>query len=364
MVFSILQLIVKFYICFFLSFIKELELRPDTIFIKIIQGDRVALGQAMTLVESGLPENRQQAVELLEMCERKNASSAPSISLTISGSPGVGKSTLIEALGKKAIVEGHKVGIVTVDPSSSISFGSILGDKSRMQSISVSDSAFVRSSPAGSLLGGIGRRSREMMSLLSAAGYDLIFLETVGVGQSEHIAWQLTDGFILVIQPGSGDELQGIKRGITELADIIVVNKADHELKEASAISRSHYQNASHYFKSLRNNWTTKVLTCSALEGNGIDELWEVLRLYRESRLQDNLLALDRARQNQFWLSWSLGITAHQLLMDHPFVNQKLKEGLNSIEQQAESVFKAEFEIENAMRQLISGSQINENRLE
>ncbi|HUR30971.1 MAG TPA: hypothetical protein VMZ69_06035, partial [Saprospiraceae bacterium] len=262
----------------------------------------------------------------------------------------------------KAIAQGHKVGVITVDPSSSFSYGSILGDKSRMQNISVSESAFVRSSPAGNLLGGIGRRSREIMSLLSVAGYDFIFLETVGVGQSEHIAWHLTDGFVLVIQPGSGDELQGIKRGITELADIIVVNKSDTHLMEASVISRSHYQNASHYFPAMRNNWSTKVLTSSAKEGTGIDELWEILRLYRESRLTDNQLAQERVKQNQFWLSWSLGITAHHLLMNHPAVNQKLNEGLNNINHHKESMFRAEFEIENAMRELIDYSNLNEKR--
>ena len=244
------------------------------LFQKITGGDRVALGLALTLVESELRADRKNAVELLDLCEKNNALNDRSIRFAVSGAPGVGKSTLIETLGNKAINEGYKVGVITVDPTSSVSSGSILGDKSRMQTLSLSSSAFVRPSPAGSLLGGIGRRSKEMMTLLVAAGYDLIFLETVGVGQSEHIAWQLTDGFILIIQPGSGDELQGIKRGITELADIIVINKADSNLKEASAITRSHYQNAIHYFYPLRQGWQPKVLTCSAKEGTGIDEFW------------------------------------------------------------------------------------------
>ena len=322
---------------------------------KIIAGDRISIGQALTLVENERPAERQLAVELLDLCE-KGAKKASSISFTISGAPGAGKSTLIEAIGKKAISEGYKVGVITVDPSSSISYGSILGDKSRMQHLSTSDQAFVRSSPAGSLLGGIGRRSKEMMAILSAAGYDLIFLETVGVGQSEHTAWQITDGFILVIQPGSGDELQGIKRGITELADIVVINKADTHLLEASAITRSHFQNALHYFSPLRVNWQPKVLTCSALEGKGIDEFWEILRLYRESRLQDDLITQERARQNKFWLTWSLGITAHELLLNHPSVNQKLAEGLINVSEQNESTFKIEFDIENSMRDIVNSA--------
>lgn len=331
----------------------RLERDTGTLFRQIIQGDRVALGLAMTLIESDRPEDRIDAVNLLDLCGKKILSEDKSIRFAISGAPGAGKSTLIESLGLKAIEKGHKVGVITVDPSSNISYGSILGDKSRMQQLSVSSSAFVRSSPAGSLLGGIGRRSREMMTLLTAAGYDTIFLETVGVGQSEHIAWQLTDGFILVIQPGSGDELQGIKRGITELADIIVVNKADGALREPAAISRNHHLNAAHYFSPMRNGWETKVLTCSALEGKGIDDLWEVLRLYSNTRIENNQLAEERNRQDTFWLSWSLGIATHQLLINHPAVNQKLTEGLLNIEQHHSSIFRTELEIENMMRDLI-----------
>ena len=323
------------------------------IFEKIKAGDRSALGQAMTLVESDRPFDRQMAIDLLELCE-KSGLEERSIRLTISGAPGVGKSTLLEALGQKAISHGHKVGILTVDPSSHISQGSILGDKSRMPILSVSQSAFIRSSPAGKLLGGIGRRSKELMSLMSVAGYDLIFLETVGVGQSEHVAWQLTDGFILVIQPGGGDELQGIKRGITELADIIVVNKSDGDLTGPAAIAKSQYQNAIHYMTPLRKNWIAKVLTSSAISGTGIEELWGILRLYTETRLDPLQITEDRQRQHAYWLSWSLGITAHQLLMDHPAVNQKLNEGLLKIEQQQTSLFRTEFEIEQTMADIVA----------
>ncbi len=324
-----------------------------TLFQKIIQGDRVALAQAMTLVESNREADREVAVALLEIAESKKSELDRSIRLTISGAPGVGKSSLIEKIGLKAIREGHKVGVLTIDPSSNISHGSILGDKSRMQYLSLSESGFVRSSPAGTLLGGLGRRTKEMMTLLGVAGFDLILVETVGVGQSEHIAWQLTDGFVLVIQPGSGDELQGIKRGITELADIIVVNKSDTSFKESAAISRGHYQNAIHYLTPLRKGWNPKVLTCSALDGNGVDEFWENIRLYKASRLEDGELKEERIRQDSFWLSWSLGITAHQILMNHPVVNQKLSEGLNMGEQSG-SIYRTEFEIETLMKKLIT----------
>lgn len=326
----------------------------SALFNKILKGDRVALGQAMTLVESDLHDDRVEAIQLLELCHQQSGDQNKSLRLTISGAPGVGKSTLIEAIGLKAISSGLKVGVLTVDPTSTISRGSILGDKSRMQSLSTSPSAFIRSSAAGTVLGGIGRRSFEMITLLEAIGYDIIFLETVGVGQSEHIAWQLTDGFILVIQPGGGDELQGMKRGITELADIIVVNKSDGALKDAAGISKSQYQNALHYLSPLRKDWQPTVMTCSAREGNGIDDLWETIGLYKKHILKTNAGDEERKLQNKFWLSWSLGITAHQLLMNHPLIQKKLKDRLTQIEHQSVPIFKAEYEIEEMMKDLIA----------
>lgn len=333
----------------------------QSIFNRIIQGDRVALGQSITLIESENPQDRIASVSLLELCNSR-LTQMKSVHLTISGAPGVGKSTLIESIGLKAISEGFKVGVLTVDPTSTFSHGSILGDKSRMPNLSSSPSAFIRSSPAGGLLGGIGRRSRELMTLLSAVGYDVVFLETVGVGQSEHVAWQLTDGFILVIQPGSGDELQGIKRGITELADIIVVNKADGFQKEASSIAQNQFQNAIHYFSSLRTGWEPQVVTTSAIDGHGIDEFWQIIRSYWESRLESGRLDIERKQRNKFWLKWALGISAQELLMNHPSVNQKLAEGLRKIEASESSMFTTELEIENEMKSLISLSETPNNQ--
>lgn len=325
----------------------------SSLYGKIMNGDRVALGQAMTLVESEIPDDRIEAVQLLELCQLQTASKNKSIRFAISGAPGVGKSTLINSIGLKAISQGYKVGVITIDPSSIISRGSILGDKSRMSSLSLSPSAFIRSSPAGTVLGGIGRRSFELMALLEATGYNLIFVETVGVGQSEHVAWQLTDGFILVVQPGGGDELQGIKRGITELADIIIVNKADAELKQIAATTGSQYKNAIHYLSPLRSDWNRQVLTCSATEGNGIHEFWGILRLYIESQKKNDQTETSRKRQNEYWLSWSLGITAHDLLMNHEDVKQKLAESQSQIKNQDVFIFKTEFEIEEIMKSLI-----------
>ncbi|MEP6648195.1 MAG: methylmalonyl Co-A mutase-associated GTPase MeaB [Saprospiraceae bacterium] len=331
------------------------------LFNKIISGDRVALGQAMTKVESERPEDRIGAVQLLELCSREISNKYRGTRLTISGAPGVGKSTLIEVVGLKAISNGHKVGVITIDPTSNISHGSILGDKSRMPGLSVSSSAFVRSSAAGSILGGIGRRSFEMMTLLEAVGFDLIFLETVGVGQSEHIAWQLTDGFILVLQPGGGDELQGIKRGITELSDVILINKSDGTMKEQATISKSQYQNAIHYLTPLRNEWQPRVLTVSAFEGTGIDDFWEILRSYMETTLKTSQREIQRNKQNQFWLSWSIGLAANQLLTNHPSVREKLA-GIKTVnENRPMPIFKAEYEIEEMMKELIVPSTWNNN---
>ncbi len=330
-----------------------------TLFEKMMQGDRVSLGQAMTIVESERFEDRENAIQLLEKCEKHLAGKDKSIRFAISGAPGAGKSTFIEAIGLKAISKGYKVGVITVDPTSTISHGSILGDKSRMNRLSVTPSAFIRSSAAGSVLGGMGRRSFELMTLLAAAGYDIIFLETVGVGQSEHHAWQITDGFILVLQPGGGDELQGIKRGITELADIVLVNKADGNFVDMARTARSHYQNALHYFSSLRAGWVPKILTCSALDGVGIDEAWDTLCLYLDVRTNNPAIAEERKLRKSFWLSWSLGHTAHQLLMNHPFVIEKLRESIVALHEKNTSLFRTEFEIENLMKALIDASTLN-----
>lgn len=330
-----------------------MDLHISSFFEKLIKGDRVALGQAMTLVESERAEDRNRAIDLLILCEEKLRLHDPSIRFAISGAPGVGKSTLIETLGLKAISKGHKVGVITIDPTSSLSHGSILGDKSRMSGLSTTPSAFIRSSPAGSVLGGMGRRSYEMITILAAVGYDLIFIETVGVGQSEHTAWQITDGFILVVQPGGGDELQGIKRGITELADMVIVNKADGALAALADLSRQQYQNALHYFSPLRPGWEPKITTCSAQEGTGIDNVLENIRLYQGIRLRNTSPTEERKHQESFWLNWSLGITANQLLMNHPAVKGKFREAFSPSGPEYVSVFKTAFEIENLMKMLI-----------
>jgi GTPase len=329
------------------------------LFEKMVRGDRVALGQAMTLVESDRENDRISAIQLLEWCETFLNKNDPSIRLAISGAPGVGKSSLIEAIGLKAIEQGHKVGVITIDPTSTFSRGSILGDKSRMTGLSTNPSAFIRSSPAGSVLGGMGRRSHELITLLAAVGYDLIFVETVGVGQSEHMAWQLTDGFVLVVQPGGGDELQGIKRGITELADMVIVNKADGSMVDMAKLTKSHYANALHYFQSLRSTWEPKIVTCSAIEGSGIDDVLDMFRLYKKGNQESGMFPIERKKQKMAWLNWTLGIAAHELLMHHPVVSQQLNEATKNNELLNISVFKTAYDIELLMKQLITSTNQN-----
>lgn len=328
----------------------------EALFNKITNGDRIALGQVMTLVESHLSDDRKDAMEVLLRCERKLEVKDPSYRFAISGSPGAGKSTFIEALGIRAVKDHHKVGVLTIDPTSLLSHGSILGDKSRMVNLSTSENAFIRSTSAGDVLGGLGRRSMELMTLLAAAGYDLILLETVGVGQSEHTTWQFTDGFILVIQPGAGDELQGIKRGITELADIVIVNKADRDLIHLAKVAKAQYETALHYFSSTRNGWVPKIVTCSSLDNTGIDDAWEALRFYIKYLEQLKTKKQDRIRQKLNWLDWSIRLTAQDLLTRHPVIRQKMESGQQQIQSEPSSVFAIEYDIEKLMTDLFHSS--------
>lgn len=262
-------------------------------------GDRRALARAITLVESTRGDHRVQAAELLE---RLMPHTGGAIRLGISGAPGVGKSTFIEALGNHLIDHGHRVAVLTVDPSSAISGGSILGDKTRMEELSRRPQAFIRPSAAGTTLGGVARRTREALLLCEAAGFDVIIVETVGVGQSETRVADMTDMFVLLLQPGGGDELQGIKRGIVELADLVLVNKADEGLTDLANRSASEYRNALRLLQPRSADWTVEVLTCSARDGTGIDSAWEVVQRHQQALDDSGQLAARRAEQARGWM--------------------------------------------------------------
>ena len=241
---------------------------------EIASGDRRALARGITLVESTRGDDRDAADALLTQLM---PATGRAIRVGISGAPGSGKSTLIEALGLHVVANGHRVAVLAVDPSSTLTGGSILGDKTRMGELSRDAAAFVRPSPAGGTLGGVARRTREAMLLCEAAGFDVVLVETVGVGQSEVAVAGMVDCFLLVIPPGGGDELQGIKRGIVELADLVVVNKADGDLAAVATATASDYAAALHLVRPRSNAWTPRVLTCSALEQRGIDDVWSAI---------------------------------------------------------------------------------------
>ena len=277
------------------------ELDPEALANGVLEGDRRALARAITLVESTRADHRAAASALLE---RLTPYAGKSIRLGISGVPGVGKSTFVEALGNHVIDAGHRVAVLTVDPSSAISGGSILGDKTRMESLSRRREAYIRPSPAGKTLGGVTRRSREAMILCEAAGFDVIIVETVGVGQSETKVSEMTDMFVLLLLPGGGDELQGIKRGIMELADLILVNKADDDLRAAAGRSVAEYRNALRLLHPRMANWKVTVRTCSARDGVGIAEAWETVLHYHDTLEASGQFTTRRAAQARAWM-WS-----------------------------------------------------------
>jgi LAO/AO transport system kinase len=268
---------------------------------QIIRGDRRALAKAITLVESTRSDHRQQTAALLETLMPYTGKS---IRVGISGAPGVGKSTFIEALGTYLIELGHSVAVLAVDPSSAVTGGSILGDKTRMETLAFAEKAFVRPSPAGSTLGGVTRRSRESILLCEASGFDVILVETVGVGQSETAIADMTDMFLLLLLPSGGDELQGIKRGIMELADLIVVNKSDGEQITLANQTMLDYRSAVHFLTSRFDGWQTPVMACSSVNNQGVTEVWAEVDRFKATISKDGRLQQQRAQQAKAWM-WS-----------------------------------------------------------
>ena len=264
-------------------------------------GDRRSLARAITFAESTRAEHRVIADAVLEAILPATGNA---VRIGISGPPGVGKSTFIEAFGNHIIDQGHQLAVLAVDPSSRRTGGSILGDKTRMGELVNRSEAFIRPSPGGSQLGGVARRTREAMLLCEAAGFDVIIVETIGVGQSEVAVSDMVDLFALLVSPGGGDELQGIKRGIMELADVVIVNKADGDLAPAAARTRGDYASAVHLLRPKWNAWATEVLACSALNQNGISEIWESVETFTAAVTADGELADARSQQATAWL-WS-----------------------------------------------------------
>ncbi len=301
--------------------LQQKEVVVDAIFNDIVKGKSAALSKGITLIESTKKKDIEKAQQLLEMC-LPHANN--SVRIGITGVPGVGKSTFIEALGKLGLKKGKKIAILAIDPSSSLSSGSILGDKTRMESLVQSSKVFIRPSPSGKSLGGVAQKTRESIILCETAGYDTILIETVGVGQSETAVHSMVDFFLLLKLAGAGDELQGIKRGIIEMADAIVINKADKDNVLNARKAKNQFAKALHLYPIAQNEWSPKVLTCSAIEEIGIEAIWDMITSYVKLTTENGFFDKNRIEQNSSWLLQ----TIDEQLKKSFYTNAKIKKEL------------------------------------
>lgn len=297
------------------------------------------LSKAITLLESTKTEHQQLAEELIELCLPL---SGKSIRIGITGVPGVGKSTFIESFGKYVIeTQNKKVAVLAIDPSSTKSKGSILGDKTRMNFLSTNEHAFVRPSPSSGTLGGVAKATRESIILCEAFGFDTIIIETVGVGQSETEVHSMVDFFLLLMLAGAGDELQGIKRGIMEMADTIVINKTDIEDKDRVKLAQQHYKNALHLFPANENGWIPKVETCSGLNNSGIAKVWKIITEYQQKTYDNGWFDNKRKQQAKFWLTETINNSILTLFYNKPSIKELLQKMEQDVINGKTSPFKA-----------------------
>lgn len=292
--------------------------------MRLESGCRKTLAKALTLVESTRPDHREEAERLLGAVEKDPDRS---IRIGLTGIPGVGKSTLIDALGGYIISQGHRPAVLAVDPTSSLSGGSILGDKTRMPGLAASPHAFIRPTPAGESPGGVARRTRDAVVLCEAAGYDVIIVETVGVGQSEALVSSMTDLFILMLLPGAGDTLQGIKRGVMELADMVVVNKADGDMQARARLSAAEISHAIRLIQPRHEDWIPPVLRVSAADRSGIEALWRMVCRFRRQVGRDGRLSELRRQQAWEWM-WT---ETRQQLLDHLKTDEAVRKRMDSL---------------------------------
>ena len=316
----------------------------DEFVAKILAGDITFLSRAITLVESTNTTHQQKANEILERCLPH---ANKSIRIGITGVPGVGKSTFIESYGKHLTNQDKKVAVLAIDPTSSVNKGSILGDKTRMEELVTDKNAFIRPSPSGSSLGGVAQKTRETIILCEAAGFDTIIIETVGVGQSETAVHSMVDFFLLLKIAGAGDELQGIKRGIIEMADAIVINKADGDNIQNAKIAKTEFNRALHLYPPKESSWQPKVLTCSALKHNGISEIDTMISAYLLLTKENNYFTKRRNEQNTYWLK----ATIEQQLKDNFYNNKAVK---NQLEKEIQNLEKGTTTPFNAAKKLLN----------
>jgi len=309
---------------------------------KLIQGvlaaNKTALSRAITIIESTAPKDQQDAIQLIQGCITH---ANKSIRIGITGVPGVGKSTFIEQFGTLLTQNGHKVAVLAVDPSSSLSNGSILGDKTRMEELVKNKLAFIRPSASGDSLGGVARKTREAIILCEAAGYTHIIIETVGVGQSETVVHSMTDFFLLLKLAGAGDELQGIKRGIMEMADAIIINKADGENLKAAKLAKTEFNRALHLYPPKNNGWIAKTITCSALKNEGIQEALTLIDGYITQMKETGYFVAKREQQQHFWMLQTIENRLKSDFYDNPKIKIALQEQLKELAKSNTSPFQA-----------------------
>lgn len=287
----------------------------------VLGKDRTVIARAITLIESNAPKHQELAQRLLA---RLLPHSGSAIRIGITGVPGAGKSSLIESLGIKLCDQGHRLAVLAVDPSSNVTGGSILGDKTRMERLSCHPNAYIRPSPSGGVLGGVARKSRETMHICEAAGFDVIFVETVGVGQSEITVRSMVDMFLLVQIAGAGDELQGIKKGVMECSDLIIVNKADGDNKLRAMTATSDYARILHYLQPSTQGWTSCALACSAMTGEGLDKLWQTIEDFQKITTDSGVFAKRRKQQNLAWVHTMVQEHLLRVFYDNPRVHARL----------------------------------------
>lgn len=321
---------------------KRRELSLDDYVDGIRRGDRVILSRAITLIESVNPEHQRMAQQVIERCL---PFSGNSLRIGITGVPGVGKSTFIEAFGTHLTSHGKNIAVLAIDPSSERSKGSILGDKTRMEKLSVDPHAFVRPSPSGLTLGGVARKTRETIVLCEAAGFDVIIVETVGVGQSETVVKSMVDFFLLLMLAGAGDELQGIKRGIMEMADALLINKADGDNVIPAGLAKTRYQSALHLFPKNENGWTVPVATCSALEHTDIDKVWQIILQFEAQTKANGFFVKNRNEQNvKIFYDW-INFTLQNDFFNNEKVQQLINEMLPRVQNGEITPYKAGTEL-------------------
>lgn len=289
----------------------------------ILSGDRIILSRAITLVESRLESDNELAEQVIKKILPNTGNC---LRLGITGVPGVGKSTFIESFGKYLTGIGKKIAVLTIDPSSQRTQGSILGDKTRMEELANDPNAYVRPSASGNTLGGVNSKTRETMLLCEASGYDVVIIETVGVGQSETTVKGIVDFFLLLMLSGAGDELQGIKRGIMEMADAIAINKADGDNINRSEMAKREYQNALHMFPPTESGWIPRVLTCSAVEKKGMEKIWQLMLNYEEDMRASGFFQRNRQQQNLEWMMQTIQYYLDLSFFNHPEIKSTMPE--------------------------------------